>query len=414
MNVTLVSHSEEGGAGIAARRLFVALKACHGINASLVVREKNSWIEGIRSAKATPYSLLNAFILTWNQWKRDKKRHTLSHRVEPNLEDEGVALKSIYYTTPDIVNLHWLGKNFFSIASLQKITKPVVLTLHDVWYLTGGCFLPGECVAYKEACAHCPLEAGNQLAQSMISKAHSIKRKAYVEKSLTIVSPSRWMADLAMTSSLTSDIRVEVIPNGIDCDLYVPHDKVMARRFFQLPENPYFLLFGSAGGTTDPNKGFHMLHKALALLGKTVPPNLRILVFGAACGVESFPVPVHFVGSVRDERAMAALYSCADAVAVPSLQEPFSLVTIESLACGRPVVAFANSGPGEIIEDAICGWLAPEVSPEGYAIALARCFADKAPSATSINCRKHAVDKYDINKVSKKYFDLFNHIHQSK
>ena len=109
---------------------------------------------------------------------------------------------------------------------------------------------------------------------------------------------------------------------------------------------------------------------------------------------------------------MAALYSCADAVAVPSLQEPFSLVTIEALACGRPVVAFANSGPGEIIEDAICGWLAREVSPSGYAIALARCFADKHPALTSERARSHALEKYRIENVAKKYADLFDRLMQ--
>jgi glycosyltransferase involved in cell wall biosynthesis len=414
MNVTLVSHSEEGGAGIAARRLFVALKACHGINASLVVREKNSWTDGIRSAKATPYSLVNSIFLAVMQWMRNRSERHLSHRVQPNFCDEGVALKAIEFSKPDIVNLHWLGKNFLSLHSIKKIGKPIVITLHDAWYLTGGCFQPGECIGYKENCRNCPLEAGNPGGQFSISKAHYFKQRAFAGKSLVIVSPSRWMANLVQTSSLTRGSTVEIIPNGIDCSRYKPQDKLMARSLFGLPEAPFFLLFGSAGGTTDPNKGFHILQEALYLLRASMPPNLQVIVFGGACEDVHFPVPIHFVGPVRDERAMSALYACADAVAVPSLHETFSLVTIESLACGRPVVAFANSGPGEIIEDAICGWLAPEVSPEGYAIALARCFADKAPSATSINCRKHAVDKYDINKVSKKYFDLFNHIHQSK
>ena len=91
MNVTMVSHSEDGGAGIAAARLFAALKDCKSFNTTLVVREKTTWSEGVRSAKATPHSLLNAIHLASLQWGWTKKNRLLSHKVSPNLWDEGMA-----------------------------------------------------------------------------------------------------------------------------------------------------------------------------------------------------------------------------------------------------------------------------------------------------------------------------------
>lgn len=408
MNVTMVSHSEDGGAGIAAGRLFAALQGFPGLATSMVVREKASWTPGIRSAKAVPHSLVDSIFLASKQWLRSRSNSISSHRVHPNLWDEGVACKAIEFTKPDIVNLHWLGKNFLSLHSIKKIGKPIVLTLHDAWYLTGGCFQPGQCSGYKETCGNCPLEGGNPSGQALISKSYGFKKRAFSGKTVVVVSPSRWMANLARSSSVARGFAVEIIPNGIDCSLYKPQNKVMARRLFGLPEDPFFLLFGSAGGTTDPNKGFQILQDALSLVGAHAPKNLHVIVFGAACDAPHFPVPIHFVGPVRDERAMSALYACADAVAVPSLHETFSLVTIESLACGRPVVAFGNSGPGEIIVDGECGWVAPEVSPIGFADALTRCFEDQDPALTSERARSRALENYRIENVAKKYADLFD------
>jgi glycosyltransferase involved in cell wall biosynthesis len=312
--------------------------------------------------------------------------------------------------SPDVVNLHWLGRNFLSLNSIERIKQPIVLTLHDSWYLTGGCFVPGNCLAYRCRCFDCPLESGNKNGQAEIAAAHRQKRRIFEQKNVVIVSPSRWLADAVRESAVTSSLRVNIIPNGVDTKLYRPQARQLARQLFGLPENGFLLLFGSAGGTTDPNKGFDLLCDALSAPGLPLPASLQVIVFGAACGEHQCPVPVHFVGPVYDERALCALYNAVNAVVVPSRQESFSLVTIEAMACGTPVVAFGNSGPGEIIRDGECGWISPVTSAPGLAEALARCFADPEPVRTSALCRKRILADYEISSVAERYAGLYHEV----
>lgn len=60
-----------------------------------------------------------------------------------------------------------------------------------------------------------------------------------------------------------------------------------------------------------------------------------------------------YIGNVNAEE-MPALYASAHAVIVPSLYEPGSLVTLEALACGRPVFASDAVGPAEDVPPPAC------------------------------------------------------------
>ncbi len=58
---------------------------------------------------------------------------------------------------------------------------------------------------------------------------------------------------------------------------------------------------------------------------------------------------------VQDHDTLPALYASAAVTAVPSVDEAFGLVAVESLACGTPVLAAPGSGPEEIVGGAPVG-----------------------------------------------------------
>jgi glycosyltransferase involved in cell wall biosynthesis len=73
---------------------------------------------------------------------------------------------------------------------------------------------------------------------------------------------------------------------------------------------------------------------------------------------------------------IAALLSAVDVVACPSHREPFSLVALEALAAGRPVVGTTVGGLPEVIVDGVTGLLVPPRDPKRLAAALVALLAD--------------------------------------
>ena len=80
--------------------------------------------------------------------------------------------------------------------------------------------------------------------------------------------------------------------------------------------------------------------------------------------------------------------------------EPFGLVTIESMACGTPVIASNQGGPREVIRDGETGLLV-ERSPQAIAAAIQRLQQDTA-LRTSISTAglKDVVGKWDWNRAA--------------
>lgn len=64
-----------------------------------------------------------------------------------------------------------------------------------------------------------------------------------------------------------------------------------------------------------------------------------------------------FVGMCTQQQ-LSVLYASADLLLFTSLTETFGNVTLESLACGTPVLAFDCAAAGEFIKNAHNGWLA--------------------------------------------------------
>ena len=89
-----------------------------------------------------------------------------------------------------------------------------------------------------------------------------------------------------------------------------------------------------------------------------------------------------FVGMCTHEQ-LATLYASADLLLFPSLTETFGNVTLESLSCGTPVLAFDCAAAGEFIQDRKNGWLVPSDEPQTYIERALEITQDSATLAQS-------------------------------
>jgi glycosyltransferase involved in cell wall biosynthesis len=310
---------------------------------------------------------------------------------------------------PDVVHLNWVGDGFLNIKSIGRLDRPVIWRLPDMWAFTGGCHYADGCERYRDSCGQCP-KLESTRAWDISRWTWRRKSKGWRDAEITVVAPSSWLADRARESSLFCDRRIEVIPNGLDTDVYSPTDPELGRRLFGLPKQKRLILFG-AQATDDPRKGFGLLRHALERLeDRGRYDDVALVVFGASepedppdLGFEQ-----HYTGYVNDDQSLSLLYGAADVMVVPSKYEGFGQTVTEAMACGTPVVAFDVSGPRDTVDHEETGYLATPYDTDDLADGIAWLLDDpEAREALGVRAREKTVKVYHLEAVAKRYRALY-------
>jgi glycosyltransferase involved in cell wall biosynthesis len=260
----------------------------------------------------------------------------------------------------DVVHLHTVADWFDVPRWLETLPRRmgVVISVHDMWHVTGGCFLYRGCDRYANqphACDPCPILRW-PVNRFLAKAAHARKLQAYRDRRVRFVANSEWLADLARRSPIVKACGdVQVIPPGIDTTVFKPQDKNLCRQHLDVPAHAFVIVTGGAS-LTDENKNVPWLFEQLSRL-----PDLKginVLAFGEG----AVPVPsglkVRFTGGIRDRHDLTRLFSAADVFVSASLMETYGLTLVEAMACGTPVVAFRVGG-------------IPEATPDGQGAILA-------------------------------------------
>jgi glycosyltransferase involved in cell wall biosynthesis len=253
----------------------------------------------------------------------------------------------------DVVHLHTVADWFDVPRWLNTLPRRmgVVISVHDMWHVTGGCFLYRGCDRYANEthrCDPCPIlrwPANRFLATA----AHSRKLRAYRNCEARMVANSHWLADIAGKSPIAKACGgVRVIHPGIDTTVFKPQDRNRCRKHLDLPADAFVIVTGGAS-LADANKNVPWLLEQLSHL-----PNLGGVIV-VAFGEGTVPVPdrlnVRFTGGIRERQDLARLFAAGDVFVSASLMETYGLTLIEAMACGTPVVAFRVGGIPEAAQD---------------------------------------------------------------
>jgi glycosyltransferase involved in cell wall biosynthesis len=309
--------------------------------------------------------------------------------------------------------LFWINSGFMKIETLKKFKKPVVWTLHDMWPFTGGCHYDAECGRFKQACGKCPiLSTGKE--HDLSRQIWERKRKSWNEIPIVVVATSHWLAEMARSSSLFKDQRIEVVPNGIDTDRYKPLEKRAAREAYGLPQDKHLILFSAFSATTDLRKGNQLLVPALKKMAQAGwGEKTELMIIGASEPVSppDLGMKVHYMGSLHDEISQVLLYSAADISVAPSMQENLSNTVMESLACGTPVAAFNIGGMPDMLEHQGSGYLVRPFESDDLAAGMVWMLEDKARrDMLSRRARQTVVERYALKTVANRYLAIYRDI----
>lgn len=125
-------------------------------------------------------------------------------------------------------------------------------------------------------------------------------------------------------------------------------------------------------------------------------------------GVPQRAPGVEFV-NLDDRRALARAYSEAWIVVLPSAHEAFGLILIEALACGTPVVGYADGGIPEILDRPGIGTLFHELRADSLASAMLEGLELSADPAVAERCRARA-EELSTDRCVERYVDLYGEL----
>ncbi|WMW23234.1 glycosyltransferase family 4 protein [Methanolobus mangrovi] len=312
------------------------------------------------------------------------------------------------YQWADIIHLHWINNGMVKIKALSKIDKPIVWTMRDMWPMTGGCHYSLECKSYENGCGYCPLLKSHH--KKDLSYILTLYKKRYYPKNLYLVAISNWLAKCAKKSYLFNDFNIEVISNAIDTQIFYAVDKKIAREALGLDKYKKIVLVG-ATNIHDEYKGFKKFQDSIPHLHN----DYLFIFFGNVNTMKLNSLGINYktLGYLNDSISLRLAYSCADVFVAPSTQEAFGKTLIESMACGTPVVAFDATGPKDIVEHKVTGYLAKPFDSSDLAKGIDWIF-ENHEKPLSLQARNRVENNYTMESIANKYINLYCEILSEK
>ena len=323
-------------------------------------------------------------------------------------------VRRIREANPDIIHLHNIHGYYLHYPTLMKYLAyeykgKIIWTFHDLWPITGHCphYIAVNCKKWMTGCNHCPNKKRYPVSLGLDGsrKNYEIKKELFTSLSnLTITVPSEWMAS-QVRQSFMGKYPVEVIHNGIDTavfdynrlttDLDIESNKCADETACS---DKKILL--SVASIWDERKG---LKDLVALSDKLSDDYVMVIVGLSKHQISRLPKGV--IGITRTENIdeLVSLYSRAHIFINPSLEESFSLVTVEALSCGCPCIVLDTSAVAELVNDDN-GVVLHSHKPEDYLDAI-KSIENRGYSRESV--RATAL-KYDNKYMLEGYMRLLN------
>jgi glycosyltransferase involved in cell wall biosynthesis len=415
MNILMISTADSmGGAAKSAYRLMEGLRQA-GHTCRMLVKYKSQISDQEVDCIIGNSSLWSkAFLRLLDQ---AEYRTGLQYRLIPWGER---FLKHPFYREADLVHLHNIHGGFFPIKLVPRMSldKPLVWTLHDMWAMTGHCPYPSmnqDCGHWRTGCSTCGhLEDYPPLGRQTSDRLLDLKKRYFAAGYISaVIAPSRWMAQMARESLVFGGHRIVTIPYGVNSKLFRPAEPGPLRRAMGLKAEDQVILF-SALELDYERKGGRLLMEALRLLPKyrrAGSSRLVVLCVGKPTPLQISPdhCKVVYLGFINSDEMMNLALNMADLYVHPALADNLPNAVLESLACGRPVVAFAVGGLPDMVRPGQTGWLAAPGDADSLARKLAGALDDHSGCLVLGRMARSVVEKeYALQVQAGAMEDLYN------
>ena len=334
-------------------------------------------------------------------------RHALgSRRATKALIEE---IKNIQ---PDIIHLHNIHGYYLNLPLLcdffAEYKKPIIMTLHDCWTVTGHCvhFQDINCTKWQNGCYSCPNLKGYPKSLFIDNSKNNwnTKKESFqkILSLLTIVPVCNWLSDIVSRSYLKEAVR-KVIINGIDLDVFKPTDNVFDIRTNYQVNNKFVILAVSNGWNS--TKG---LEDILWLRDKLSDEYVIVMVGVSPKQKKNLPQGIIGICKTENVKQLSELYSIADVFLNPTYQDTLPTVSIEALACGTPVISYDTGGSADIVDENV-GVLIERGNRDALLFSIKE-IKSRGKIAYQKSCREKALNIFNNQKCFADYLKLYKEL----
>ena len=325
---------------------------------------------------------------------------------------------------PDIIHLHNIHGYYLNYPLLFDFLKrwggPVVWTLHDCWTFTGHCayFEAAGCDRWHTGCYDCPnlRRYPASFALDRSRRNYDLKRECFSGcPDLTLVPVSEWLGEM-VASSFLGDYPRTVIRNGIDLSVFRPADSASDSDLSVFRPADSASREDRREGTKGSHDGKKMLLGVASVwdelkgLGEFIklrdrlPAEYSIVLVGLTRKqIAGLPEGIRGISRTDSVQELVRLYSEADLLVNPTLEDTFPTVNLEALACGTPVVTYRTGGSPETI-DALTGRTVEKRDIDALASTIRNLCTNPLNAA---DCRTRAERHFDSRQAFARYIDLY-------
>jgi glycosyltransferase involved in cell wall biosynthesis len=207
--------------------------------------------------------------------------------------------------------------------------------------------------------------------------------------------------------------RWELIPNGVDTDVFRPDDagRAVVRRELGLTDGTAAI---GVIARLDPVKGHELWLRAAGLLARD-RPDLRFVLAGRGVTAGS-PQLARWIGDagldgrvvlLGERRDIAAIDAAMDLVVMPSITEGFPNAVAEAMACGVPCIVTDVGDAAELVGDT--GWVTPPGNAAGLAAACRAALAAPIDERRRRGqaARERILRQYSLDAMTASYAALY-------
>ena len=315
-------------------------------------------------------------------------------RISP-LFISGTIRGAVEEISPDIVHIqhHFLiGKR--AVGAAKKLGIPVIGTNHS---------MPENLVHHL----HLP-----KFAEKLLRKFYWRQFVRIFKQLDFVTTPTKTAAALLKKAGFSKDVMP--ISNGVDLERFKPtNDGLYLKRIFAVPINKPVLLYV---GRLDKEKRIDIILRALLDILRVTSVHLVLAGIGKEkqrleeltekLGIQK---AVTFTGFVPD-KDLQNIYRIGDLFVMASTAELQSIVTMEAMASGLPVVAVNAKALPELVHDGENGYLFSDGDSQMLAEKVVAILSNQTMRAQMSRKSLEIIKDHDINKTIEKYESVYNEI----